>query len=79
MTLVSFPKVIVPSLLGACLVSYAFFDLARNRKVFGGTVPHTIKGTDWEKETEKKLAAWPREAAGPVAMNPVSRQNYSKV
>ena len=36
MTLVSFPKVIVPSLLGACLVSYAFFDLARNRKIFGG-------------------------------------------
>jgi len=43
-----------------------------------GTVPHTIQGSDWEKETHKKLDAWPREAAGPVVMNPISRQNYHK-
>ena len=43
-----------------------------------GTVPHTIKGSDWENETNRKLDAWPREAAGPVAMNPISRQNYNK-
>ncbi|KAG0569928.1 hypothetical protein M758_6G121200 [Ceratodon purpureus] len=78
MGLVSFPKVIMPAFLGACVVSYAFWDLARNRKIFGGTVPHTIKGTEWEKETNRKLDAWPREAAGPVVMNPISRQNYHK-
>lgn len=41
-------------------------------------MPHTIKGTEWEKETNRKLDAWPREAAGPVVMNPISRQNYHK-
>lgn len=43
-----------------------------------GTVPITAQNSEWEKETGKKLDAWPREAAGPVVMNPISRQNYHK-
>ena len=45
---------------------------------FAGTVPRTIQGREWEDETNRKLDAWPREAAGPVVMNPISRQNYHK-
>jgi len=78
MGFVSIPKVILPAFAGSCIVSYAFWDLARNRKIFGGTVPPTLQNKDWEKETLKKLDAWPREAAGPVVMNPISRQNYHK-
>ncbi|XP_024399880.1 uncharacterized protein [Physcomitrium patens] len=78
MGLVSFSKVIMPALAGTCVVSYAFWDLSRNRKLFGGTVPITAQNSEWEKETGKKLDAWPREAAGPVVMNPISRQNYHK-
>lgn len=44
-----------------------------------GTVAPTFKDSEWGNETHKKLDAWPREAAGPVVMNPVSRQNYHKV
>jgi hypothetical protein len=47
-------------------------------RLSAGTVPHTIKTNEWEKETQKRLNAWPREAAGPVVMNPISRQNYNK-
>lgn len=36
MGLVSFSKVIMPALAGTCVVSYAFWDLSRNRKLFGG-------------------------------------------
>ena len=38
MGLVSFTKVILPAFAGSCVVSYAFWDLSRNRKVFGGNV-----------------------------------------
>lgn len=36
MGLVSFPKVIMPAFVGSCVLSYAFWDLTRNRKIFGG-------------------------------------------
>jgi hypothetical protein len=37
-----------------------------------------VLNSKWEKEMQKRLNAWPREAAGPVVMNPISRQNYNK-
>ena len=36
MGLVSFPKVILPAFLASCVPAYIFWDLARNRKIFGG-------------------------------------------
>lgn len=42
MTMISFPKVVVPSLLGSFVISYAFWDLARNRKIFGGQTTHFL-------------------------------------
>lgn len=48
--------------------------------VVAGTVPHTLQDYEWERESNRKMdAGWPREAAGPVVMNPISRQNYRKV
>ncbi|KAJ7297299.1 hypothetical protein O6H91_11G011100 [Diphasiastrum complanatum] len=73
-------KVIVPALLSSFAVSYLFFDLARNRKLFGGTVPRTLT-KEWLLETEKKFdEGWAREASEvPVVINPISRQNYRLV
>jgi hypothetical protein len=36
MVMVSFTKVALPSVLASFVVSYAFWDLSRNRKIFGG-------------------------------------------
>ncbi|CAK9858821.1 hypothetical protein BDL97_01G185700 [Sphagnum fallax] len=80
MVMVSFTKVALPSVLASFVVSYAFWDLSRNRKIFGGTVPPSTQNEEWGKETQKKFdEGWPREAAGPVVINPISRQNYRKV
>ncbi|KAH9550016.1 hypothetical protein CY35_10G050700 [Sphagnum magellanicum] len=77
--LVSFPKVIVPCAIGSCAIAYVCSYFISVRKIFGGTVPHTMQGGEWAKETSKRMNAWPREAAGPVVMNPISRQNYHKI
>ena len=42
----------------------------------GNTVRSGTK--EWEAATSKLGDAWPREAAGPVVLNPISRQNYIK-
>jgi hypothetical protein len=36
MSMVSLTKVVLPSVLASFAVSYAFWDLSRNRKIFGG-------------------------------------------
>jgi hypothetical protein len=80
MSMVSLTKVVLPSVLASFAVSYAFWDLSRNRKIFGGTVPPSLQNEEWLKETLRKFdEGWPREASCPVVMNPISRQNYHKV
>ncbi|XP_021724124.1 uncharacterized protein LOC110691495 [Chenopodium quinoa] len=69
-------KYIVASLLGSFGVSYAFFYLAADKKIFGGTTPMTVSNKEWWEETDKKFQKWPRTAGPPVVMNPISRQNF---
>ncbi|VVA32991.1 PREDICTED: Protein of unknown function [Prunus dulcis] len=66
---------IVGALLGTFGFTYAFDKVVSDKKLFGGSTPLTIS-KEWQEETEKKLQAWPRTAASPVVMNPISRQNF---
>lgn len=42
MSMVSFTKVVLPSVLASFAVSYAFWDLSRNRKIFGGESYYSV-------------------------------------
>ncbi|KAG6556731.1 hypothetical protein Mapa_001674 [Marchantia paleacea] len=78
--MVSFTKVILPAVFASFVPAYVFWDLARNRKIFGGTCAPSYADKNWEKETIAKFdSGWPREAGSPVVMNPIGRQNFSKV
>ncbi|KAL3687751.1 hypothetical protein R1sor_014060 [Riccia sorocarpa] len=75
----SFSKVALPAVLASFVPAYLFWDLVRNRKVFGGTVPKSIADPNWEKETLKRFdSGWPREAGSPVVLNPITRENFQK-
>ncbi|KAL2629850.1 hypothetical protein R1flu_014536 [Riccia fluitans] len=79
-SMASFTKVALPAVLASFVPSYLFWDLTRNRKFFGGGVPPSYADPNWGKETERKFdSGWPREAASPIVMNPITRQNFSKV
>ena len=41
-----------------------------------GTTPRTVATGEWWQETDRKFQGWPRTAGPPVAMNPISRQNF---
>jgi len=41
-----------------------------------GTTPGTVSNKEWWAATDEKFQAWPRTAAPPVVMNPISRQNF---
>ncbi|KAL3841254.1 hypothetical protein ACJIZ3_025845 [Penstemon smallii] len=69
-------KYIIPSLLGSVAIAFASDNLIADQKIFGGTTPSTVSNKEWWKETDKKFQAWPRTAAPPVVMNPISRQNF---
>ncbi len=42
MSMVSLTKVVLPSVLASFAVSYAFWDLSRNRKIFGGESYYSV-------------------------------------
>ncbi|XVE75620.1 hypothetical protein DITRI_Ditri12bG0107800 [Diplodiscus trichospermus] len=69
-------KYIISSILGAFAVAYVSDLLIAEKKIFGGTTPHTVSNKEWWEETDKKFQAWPRTAGPPVVMNPISRQNF---
>ncbi|KAL6284373.1 hypothetical protein ACE6H2_015302 [Prunus campanulata] len=66
---------IVGAIVGTLGLSYAFDKVVSDKKLFGGNTPATIS-KEWQEETEKKFQAWPRTAASPVVINPISRQNF---
>ncbi|XP_019154574.1 PREDICTED: uncharacterized protein LOC109151111 [Ipomoea nil] len=69
------PK-IISALAGSFVVAYVFDHIISDKKIFGGTIPHTVSEKAWWEETDKKFQAWPRTAGPPVVMNPISRQNF---
>ncbi|CAN6245069.1 unnamed protein product [Urochloa humidicola] len=69
-------KYIVGSVAASFAFAYVCGVYVADRKVFGGTTPRTMATDGWWKETDKKFQAWPRTAGPPVAMNPISRQNF---
>ncbi|XWS66356.1 hypothetical protein CRYUN_Cryun05aG0192300 [Craigia yunnanensis] len=69
-------KYIIPSILGSFVIAYASDLLVSDKKIFGGTTPHTVSNKEWWEETDKKFQAWPRTAGPLVVMNPISRQNF---
>ncbi|OIT39520.1 PREDICTED: uncharacterized protein LOC109237976 [Nicotiana attenuata] len=69
-------KYIIGSVLGSFAIAYVCDVAIADKKLFGGTTPHTVANNEWWKETDKKFQAWPRTAGPPVVMNPISRQNY---
>ncbi|XP_022743437.1 uncharacterized protein LOC111294408 isoform X2 [Durio zibethinus] len=69
-------KYIIVSILGSFAIAYVSDQLVAEKKIFGGTTPHTVSNKEWWEETDKKFQAWPRTAGPPVVMNPISRQNF---
>ncbi|CAK9162669.1 unnamed protein product [Ilex paraguariensis] len=69
-------KYIIASLAGSFAIAFACDHLIADKKIFGGTTPHTVANKEWWEETDKKFQAWPRTAGPPVVMNPISRQNF---
>ncbi|EEF42905.1 uncharacterized protein LOC8284401 [Ricinus communis] len=69
-------KYIISALAGSFAIAYVCDQLISDKKIFGGTTPHTVANKDWWEETDKKFQAWPRTAGPPVVMNPISRQNF---
>ncbi|KAF5737693.1 hypothetical protein HS088_TW13G00581 [Tripterygium wilfordii] len=66
---------ITAAVVGSFVIAYAVDRVIADEKLFGGTTPKTVSDEWWE-ETQKKFQAWPRTAGPPVAMNPISRQNF---
>ncbi|XP_024019090.1 uncharacterized protein LOC112093510 [Morus notabilis] len=69
-------KYIISAIVGSFAVAWACDHYIADKKIFGGTTPHTVSNKEWWEETDKKLQAWPRTAGPPVVMNPISRQNF---
>ena len=69
-------KYIAAGLVGSFAISYVCDHFIAEKKIFGGTTPHTVSDKDWWQATDKKFQAWPRTAGPPVVMNPISRQNF---
>ncbi|XP_050230316.1 uncharacterized protein LOC126679344 [Mercurialis annua] len=69
-------KYITGALAGSFVIAYVCDQIISDKKIFGGTTPHTVANKEWWEETEKKFQAWPRTAGPPVVMNPISRQNF---
>ncbi|KAL5213949.1 hypothetical protein ABZP36_003101 [Zizania latifolia] len=67
-------------ILGSVTASFAFAYVCgvyfADKMVFGGTTPRTVSNKEWWNATDDKFRAWPRTAGKPVAMNPITRQNY---
>jgi hypothetical protein len=79
-SMVSFTKVALPAVLASFIPAYLFWDLARNRHVFGGAPAPTYADPNWLKESSKKFdEGWPREGGSNVVLNPIRRQNYRKL
>ncbi|XP_008779151.2 uncharacterized protein LOC103698880 [Phoenix dactylifera] len=57
-------------------IAYLFDTVIAEKKIFGGTTPKTVADKEWWEATDQKFQAWPRTAGPPVAMNPISRQNF---
>ncbi|KAL6341703.1 hypothetical protein AAG906_032824 [Vitis piasezkii] len=70
-------KYIIGSVVGAFALAYAFDSAISDRKLFGGSSPKTVKDEVWWEETDRKAKVWPRTAGPPVALNPITRQNYT--
>ncbi|KAL6861417.1 hypothetical protein ACP4OV_017117 [Aristida adscensionis] len=68
--------IIVGSLVGSFAIAYICDTIVSDKKIFGGTIPHTVSDKEWFKATDTKFQAWPRTAGPPVVMNPISRQNF---
>lgn len=73
-------KLVIPSVIASMVVSYIFWDLTRNRKIFGGSTPRTLS-KEWADATERrKDEGWPTTAnQHPVVLNPITRKNYRVV
>ncbi|GMJ02333.1 hypothetical protein like AT1G01170 [Hibiscus trionum] len=69
-------KYIIASIAASFAFAYVCDQLVSDNKLFGGTTPRTVKSNKWWEETDKKFQAWPRTAAPPVVMNPISRRNF---
>uniref|UniRef100_A0A0D9W6Q5 Uncharacterized protein n=1 Tax=Leersia perrieri TaxID=77586 RepID=A0A0D9W6Q5_9ORYZ len=69
-------KCIVGSVTASFAFAYVCGVYFADKKVLGGTTPRTVTDKEWGKATDEQLNAWPRVAGKPVAMNPVTRQNY---
>ncbi|XP_039128710.1 uncharacterized protein LOC120264891 [Dioscorea cayenensis subsp. rotundata] len=69
-------KYIIGGLAGSFAIAYFCDVLIAEKKIFGGTTPHTVSDKEWWEATDKKFQAWPRTAGPPVVMNPISRQNF---
>ncbi|XP_075508824.1 uncharacterized protein LOC142545493 [Primulina tabacum] len=66
----------ISSLAGTIALVYAVDHIIADQKIFGGTTPKTVSDKEWWLETDKKFQAWPRTAGPPVAMDPITRQNF---
>ncbi|XP_047938511.1 uncharacterized protein LOC125186206 [Salvia hispanica] len=69
-------KYIIGAGFGSLGIAYVCDSLVSDYKIFGGSTPSTITNKEWERETDRKMDAWPRTAGPPVVMNPISRQNF---
>ncbi|KAL8150145.1 hypothetical protein V2J09_019953 [Rumex salicifolius] len=69
-------KYIIGSTVATFALAYVLDTTISDKKIFGGTTPHTVTNREWWEETDKKFQAWPRTAGPPVVMNPISRQNF---
>nr|CAD1820816.1 unnamed protein product [Ananas comosus var. bracteatus] len=69
-------KYIIGALGASIGIAYISDVLIADKKIFGGTTPHTVAEKEWWEATDKKFQAWPRTAGPPVVMNPISRQNF---
>lgn len=74
------PSMATKYIVGSVTASFAFAYVCgvylADKKVLGGTTPRTVANKEWWKATDEKFNAWPCTAGKPVAMNPITRQNY---
>ncbi|KAJ9684768.1 hypothetical protein PVL29_016976 [Vitis rotundifolia] len=68
-------KYIIGSVAASFAVAYICDCSVSDGKLFGGTTTKTVS-EEWWEETDKRANAWPRTAGPPVALNPISRQNF---
>ncbi|KAJ4842641.1 hypothetical protein Tsubulata_013337 [Turnera subulata] len=66
---------IISAVGGTFVLAYVCDKAVSDGKIFGGKTPKT-DCREWREATDRQLDAWPRTAGPPVAMNPITRQNY---